>query len=82
MTEVALSGLMYEMFGLAVKLAGPVLVVSMVVGVIILPEPFGEQYPIITFGPYTTNLPPLAMPSTGTILYSIFGNICPTEPAL
>lgn len=35
MTEVALSSLMYEMFGLAVKLAGPVLLVSMVVGVII-----------------------------------------------
>ncbi|ADL05977.1 flagellar biosynthetic protein FliQ [Lacrimispora saccharolytica] len=35
MTEVALSSLMYEMFGLAVKLAGPVLVVSMVVGVVI-----------------------------------------------
>lgn len=35
MTDVALSSLMYEMFGLVVKLAGPVLVVSMVVGVII-----------------------------------------------
>lgn len=35
MTETALSGLMYEMFGLVVRLGGPVLVVSMVVGVII-----------------------------------------------
>ncbi|MEY8356444.1 flagellar biosynthetic protein FliQ [Lachnospiraceae bacterium 54-53] len=35
MTEVALSSLMYEMFGTAVKLAGPVLVVSMVIGIII-----------------------------------------------
>ena len=35
MTETALSGLMYEMFGLVVRLGGPVLVVSLVVGVII-----------------------------------------------
>jgi flagellar biosynthetic protein FliQ len=35
MTEVALSSLMYEMFGAAVKLAGPILVVSMVVGILI-----------------------------------------------
>lgn len=35
MTETALGGLMYEMFGLVVRLGGPVLVVSMVVGVII-----------------------------------------------
>lgn len=35
MTEVALSSLMYEMFGLAVKLAGPVLVISMVIGILI-----------------------------------------------
>ncbi|WP_077612099.1 flagellar biosynthetic protein FliQ [Clostridium sp. Marseille-P2415] len=35
MTEVALNSLMYEMFGTAVKLAGPVLVVSMVIGIII-----------------------------------------------
>lgn len=35
MTETALSGLMYEMFGLVVRLGGPVLVVSMVVGIII-----------------------------------------------
>lgn len=35
MTEVALNSLMYEMFGAAVKLAGPVLVVSMVIGIII-----------------------------------------------
>ena len=35
MTDVALSSLMYEMFGVAVKLAGPVLVVSMIVGILI-----------------------------------------------
>lgn len=35
MTDVALSSLMYEMFGNAVKLAGPVLIVSMIVGIII-----------------------------------------------
>jgi flagellar biosynthetic protein FliQ len=35
MTDVALGSLMYEMFGLVVRLAGPILVVSMVVGVII-----------------------------------------------
>lgn len=35
MTETALGGLMYEMFGLVARLGGPVLVVSMVVGVII-----------------------------------------------
>lgn len=35
MTEIALSSLMYEMFGAAVKLAGPILVVSMIVGIII-----------------------------------------------
>ncbi len=35
MTEIALNSLMYEMFGAAVKLAGPVLVVSMIVGIII-----------------------------------------------
>ncbi|MDW2798132.1 flagellar biosynthetic protein FliQ [Clostridium boliviensis] len=35
MTDVALSSLMYEMFGAAVKLAGPVLVVSMIVGILI-----------------------------------------------
>jgi flagellar biosynthetic protein FliQ len=35
MTEVALSSLMYEMFGAAVKLAGPILVVSMIIGILI-----------------------------------------------
>lgn len=35
MTEVALSSMMYEMFGAAVRLAGPVLIVSMVVGILI-----------------------------------------------
>jgi flagellar biosynthetic protein FliQ len=35
MTDVALSSLMYEMFGAAVKLAGPVLVVSMIIGILI-----------------------------------------------
>ncbi|WP_124066913.1 flagellar biosynthetic protein FliQ [Clostridium sp. E02] len=35
MTDVALGGLMYEMFGAAIKLAGPILVVSMVIGVLI-----------------------------------------------
>nr|WP_314462329.1 flagellar biosynthetic protein FliQ [uncultured Clostridium sp.] len=35
MTEVALSSLMYEMFGAAVKLSGPVLVVSMIIGILI-----------------------------------------------
>ncbi|MDR1548913.1 MAG: flagellar biosynthetic protein FliQ [Hungatella sp.] len=35
MTEAAIGNLMYEMFGLVVKLAGPVLVISMLVGVII-----------------------------------------------
>ena len=35
MTEVALSSLMYEMFGTAVKLAGPVLIVSMIIGIVI-----------------------------------------------
>lgn len=35
MTEVALSSLMYEMFGTSVKLAGPILIVSMVIGVLI-----------------------------------------------
>lgn len=35
MTQVALSSLMYEMFGASVKLAGPILIVSMVVGVLI-----------------------------------------------
>lgn len=35
MTDVALSSLMYEMFGAAVKLAGPILVVSMIVGILI-----------------------------------------------
>lgn len=35
MTEVALSTLMYEMFGAAVKLAGPILVISMIIGIII-----------------------------------------------
>lgn len=35
MTEVALSSLMYEMFGAAVKLAGPVLLVSMIIGIVI-----------------------------------------------
>lgn len=35
MTEVELSTLMHEMFGLVVKLAGPVLVVSMIIGVLI-----------------------------------------------
>ncbi|MDK2968313.1 flagellar biosynthetic protein FliQ [Lacrimispora sp.] len=35
MTDVVLSSLMYEMFGAAVKLAGPVLVVSMIVGILI-----------------------------------------------
>jgi flagellar biosynthesis protein FliQ len=35
MTEVALNSMMYEMFGAVVKLAGPILVVSMVVGILI-----------------------------------------------
>lgn len=35
MTEVALNSLMYEMFGAVVKLAGPILIVSMVVGILI-----------------------------------------------
>ncbi|MBE5976628.1 MULTISPECIES: flagellar biosynthetic protein FliQ [Lacrimispora] len=35
MTDVAISSLMYEMFGAAVKLAGPVLVVSMIIGILI-----------------------------------------------
>lgn len=35
MTEVALSSLMYEMFGMAVRLAGPVLIISMVIGIVI-----------------------------------------------
>jgi len=35
MTEVALNSLMYEMFGAVVKLAGPILVVSMIVGILI-----------------------------------------------
>jgi len=35
MTEVALNSLMYEMFGAIVKLAGPILVVSMIVGILI-----------------------------------------------
>lgn len=35
MTDVALGNLMYEMFGAAVKLAGPILVVSMIIGVLI-----------------------------------------------
>ncbi|GLB29119.1 flagellar biosynthetic protein FliQ [Lacrimispora amygdalina] len=35
MTEVALSTLMYEMFGVAVKLAGPILVLSMIIGILI-----------------------------------------------
>lgn len=35
MTEVALSTLMYEMFGAAVKLAGPILVLSMIIGILI-----------------------------------------------
>ena len=35
MTDVAISSLMYEMFGAAVKLAGPVLVVSMIIGIFI-----------------------------------------------
>jgi len=35
MTEVTLSSLLYEMFGVAVKLAGPILVISMIVGVLI-----------------------------------------------
>lgn len=35
MTEVTLSSLLYEMFGVAVKLAGPILVISMIIGVII-----------------------------------------------
>lgn len=35
MTEVALSSLMYEMFGMAVRLAGPVLIISMIIGIII-----------------------------------------------
>lgn len=35
MTEATLGDLMYEMFGLSVRLAGPVLVVSMIVGIII-----------------------------------------------
>lgn len=35
MTDVALGSLMYEMFGAAIKLAGPILVVSMIIGVLI-----------------------------------------------
>lgn len=35
MTDVELGSLMYEMFGMAVRLAGPVLVVSMAIGVLI-----------------------------------------------
>lgn len=35
MTEATLGDLMYEMFGLSVRLAGPVLVVSMIIGIII-----------------------------------------------
>lgn len=35
MTAVELSSLMYEMFGAAVKLSGPILVVSMAIGVLI-----------------------------------------------
>lgn len=35
MTDVALSSLMYEMFGAAVKLAGPILVISMIIGILI-----------------------------------------------
>lgn len=35
MTEVALNSLMYEMFGIVVKLAGPILIISMIVGVAI-----------------------------------------------
>ncbi|MBE5978937.1 flagellar biosynthetic protein FliQ [Lacrimispora sp.] len=35
MTDVAISSLMYEMFGAAVKLSGPVLVVSMIIGILI-----------------------------------------------
>ena len=35
MTDVAISSLMYEMFTAAVKLAGPVLVVSMIIGILI-----------------------------------------------
>jgi len=35
MNEVVLNGFMYEMFGIVVKLAGPILMISMVVGVLI-----------------------------------------------
>lgn len=35
MTEVEIGSLMYEMFGATVKLAGPILVVSMAIGVLI-----------------------------------------------
>ncbi len=35
MTETAVNGLLYELFGTVVKLAGPVLIVSMIVGIVI-----------------------------------------------
>ncbi|HCD46368.1 MAG TPA: flagellar biosynthetic protein FliQ [Lachnoclostridium sp.] len=35
MTDVAVNSLMYELFGLVVKLAGPALIVSMIIGIII-----------------------------------------------
>lgn len=35
MTEVELGGLMYEMFSATVMLAGPILVISMIIGVLI-----------------------------------------------
>ncbi len=35
MTETAVNSLLYELFGTVVKLAGPVLIVSMIVGIVI-----------------------------------------------
>jgi flagellar biosynthetic protein FliQ len=35
MTDVAVNSLMYELFGLVVKMAGPVLIVSMIIGIVI-----------------------------------------------
>lgn len=35
MTDTAVNSLLYELFGTVVKLAGPVLIVSMIVGIVI-----------------------------------------------
>ncbi len=35
MAETAVNGLLFELFGAVVKLAGPVLIVSMIVGIVI-----------------------------------------------